>query len=52
MKKIIYLCFGLICLMGITSVSAVNFGDCVANDSVVCVSDVGLTFKKLLMEIN
>ena len=26
--------------MGITSVSAVNFGDCVANDSVVCVSDV------------
>lgn len=48
--------------MGITSVSAVNFGDCVANDSavcvsdvndsVVCVSDVGLTFKKLLMEIN
>ena len=26
--------------MGITSVSAVNFSDCVANDSVVCVSDV------------
>ena len=44
-KIILLLSFGLICLMGMASVSAVDVDDCVVddcavNDSVVCVSDV------------
>ena len=39
-KIILILSFGLICLVGMASVSAVDVVDCAVNDSVVCASDV------------